>query len=408
MKVVILGAGVVGVATAYALAKKGCQVTIVDRGVEPGRGSSFANGGQLSYNYRTPIANPKILKQLPKILLGFDPAFKIYPSLDFNFYKWGIRYLQSCLPGASKSSASIMRELGALARERMAALVNEVNVDFDYRGNAGKLYVYESIADLEQAAVDKNVVVWSRDELINHLPSFRSNSKVMGGVYDYNEDAADSYQFCSKVLGFLESNYDVTFLPETAIESIDRSNGVVQSIKTSKGLVGGDCFVVAMGPQSAIFAKSIGIDLPIYPMKGYSVTVPATNMCPDISVTDTTTKTVYCRLGNRLRIAGFAEFSGYDTKIKQERIEKLLSNARHFLPNAGDYDEIVDQWCGLRPVTPDSIPIVGRSIYSNLYLNVGHGMLGWTYSTATADVVSKMILKESQSIDVSGLFLDRF
>ncbi|MFT6386833.1 MAG: D-amino-acid dehydrogenase [Cellvibrionaceae bacterium] len=409
MNVIVLGAGVVGVSTAYFLAKKGCRVTIVDRAELPGLGSSYANGGQLSYNYRTPIANPKVLSQLPKILLGFDPAFKIYPSFDIAFYSWGLRYLLSCMPKASNHSAKVMKALGWLAKEKIAEIVAETNIEFDYKLHAGKLYVYYNNAELESVAhSEKKLQIWSRDKIVECIPSFSSNSDIVGGVYDFAEDAADSHKFCVELVNFLLCRYDVTLLSETSVKAVEIKNGRVAKIVTDRGKLIGDQYVLAMGPQSTALAKSVGIKLPIYPMKGYSVTVPASEGLSDLSITDPKTKTVYCKLGKRLRIAGFAEFSGYGTAIKQSRINQLLSNAKKFLPEAGDYTQVIDSWCGLRPATPDSIPIVGQSVYENLYLNVGHGMLGWTHSTATGDIISNMMLKEKSALNTASLSLDRF
>jgi D-amino-acid dehydrogenase len=409
MNVIVLGAGVVGVSTAYMLAKNGCQVTLVDRADVPGAGSSYANGGQLSYCYRTPIANPKVLKQLPGILCGFDPAFKISPSLDMNFYKWGIRYLLSSFPKASAHSAKVMNDLGKLAKENINQIVNNTGIQFDYRSRAGKLYIYESEKEFSNAiASQRDSLVWSKDELLNQVPILKSNAKLVGGIYDLDEDAADSYKFCNELVKYSQEHFDLTYMPATSVRSMSINNGNIKEVVTEKGSMQADQYVLAMGAQSTNFAKSIGIKLPIYPMKGYSVTVPASDRCPDISVTDTQTKTVYCKLGDRLRIAGFAELSGYDTSVKKERIETMLTNAKRVLPEAGNYSKVLDQWCGLRPATPDSIPIVDRSHYDNLYLNTGHGMLGWTHSTATAELVSNMILGESQPFDVSRFSLNRF
>ena len=409
MNVIVLGAGVVGVSTAYFLAKKGCRVTIVDRAEYPGMGSSYANGGQLSYHYRTPIANPKVLSQLPKILLGFDPAFKIYPSLDPAFYSWGLRYLLSCMPGASDHSANIMKALGGLAKEKIAEIVADTNIEFDYKSDAGKLYIYNNSTELEKVAhSNKNVNVWSRDELVERIPLLRSNTDIVGGVYDFAEDAADSHKFCKELVRYLSRRYGLTLLSETSVESVEIKKGRVAGIVTDKGTLTGDQYVLAMGPQSTALAKSVGIKLPIYPMKGYSVTVPANECLSNISITDTKTKMVYCKLGKRLRIAGFAEFSGYATTMKQGRINQLLANAKKILPEGGDYTKVINSWCGLRPATPDSIPIVDQSIYENLYLNVGHGMLGWTHSTATGEIISNMILKEKSALDIASFSLDRF
>jgi D-amino-acid dehydrogenase len=413
MKVVILGAGVAGVTSAYMLAKSGCEVTLIDQHAKPGMGASYANGGQLSYHYRTPIANPKVLKQLPKILLGLDPAFKIYPSLDLNFYCWGLRFLWQCLPKNSEHSAAVMRNLGLLAQQRLAEIIDATAIEFDYRKQAGKLYVYQDEKALQSAiANEEPAAIWSRNQLLQKIPALQNNESVVGGVYDGGEDAADCHQFCQQLTRYIQESFGVKLLAGHKIEAIEQEGDAnkgrkVTAIKTDKGRVYADRYVLAAGAQSVDLIKPLGVKLPIYPMKGYSVTVPATATCVDFSVTDTKTKTVYCRLGDRLRIAGFAEFSGMDTVVKQRRIQQLLSNAREFLPDAGDYDNVLESWCGLRPATPDSIPIVSRTPADNLFLNTGHGMLGWTHSAATADLLTNMLLGRSQPMDVECLSMSR-
>ncbi len=408
MKIVVLGSGVTGVTTAYKLAKKGCQVTIIDQFEQAGMGSSYGNGGQLSYGYKTPIANPKVLKQLPKILSGLDPAFRIYPSLDLDFYLWGLRFLAQCSPGKSQHSAKIMTILGRHSQKCLMDIITQTGIEFDYRQQSGKLYVCQNETIMLDADQDDRTVVWSKNELFDKIPALKNNQSVVGGIYESSEDAADCHKFCNELVRYSQNQHAVTVLNGHQIESLEHADSNIIGVQTDKGLVTADAYVMAMGPHSAGFMKPLGVKLPIYPMKGFSVTVPATAMCPDVSITDTHTKTVYCRLGERLRIAGFAEFSGMSTQIKQKRIDRMLNNARKFLPEAGDYDTVLESWCGLRPATPDSIPIVGECAFENLYLNTGHGMLGWTHSAATADLLTNCILQNPQPFDTDALLLSRF
>lgn len=409
MNVVILGAGVAGITTAYYLSQNGFQVTLVDQWQKSGCGSSYGNGGQLSYNYATPIANPQVLRQLPKILLGLDPAFKVSPSLDFNFYLWGLRYLYQCLPVNSRQSASLMKQLGLLAKSKLADIIEQTNIHFDLRRQAGKIYLYQCLPkSLSQQSKQDSPLTYSRSEVFSLIAGLAPSVELAGGLLDLDEDAADSHKFCLALTHYLQNYAGVKFLANHKILSASTDKGRITAIQTDRGVIKGDCYILSMGPQSYSFARTLGMRLPIYPMKGYSVTVPATSLCPEISVTDTANKTVYCKLGDRLRIAGFAEFSGYSTEVKQGRIDSLIKNARELLPQAGDYDHILDRWCGLRPATPDSLPIVGQSAYENLLLNTGHGMLGWTHSAATADMICHILLNQPHELDLNLLSINRF
>ena len=408
MKVLVIGAGVVGLTTAYKLAKGGCRVTIVDKNEKPGFGASYANGGQLSYSYKTPIANMKVISQLPRILLGLDPAFKIYPTTDIDFYRWGLQFLKYCLPKYSSQSTSTMQKLGALSQKRTADLVIDTGIDFDYRKRAGKLYVYENFKDFQLSANNvetKNI--WDAEKVYRDIPSLGMDN-IEGGIFDAEEDAADSHKFCNRLLDYIQQKYDVKFLGDCTVTSISNQDTNVLSVVTSEGELTADNYILTAGAQSAQLCKTLGVKLPIYPMKGYSITVPANASAPRISVTDTARRMVYCRLGDRLRIAGIAEFSGKSPDVKEQRIQQLLENARSYLPQAGDYNTILDAWCGLRPATPDSLPIVSNTTYTNLFLNAGHGMLGWTYAAATADILSHLVFGKTPCFDVESLSVNRF
>lgn len=385
MKAVIIGAGVVGITTAYQLAKAGYQVTLLERHKGAALGTSYANGGQLSYHYKTPIGTPQILKQLPKILCGLDPAFTIRPTLDLQFYRWGLSYLWHCLPANSLRSSQKMRYWGTLAKKEMASLIADTGIDFEYRQSSGKLYLYHNLdafSNSNQGLAEKNV--WSPEKTYARIPALKTLESIVGGVYDETEDSGDCYLFCRQLLAYLQEKYSVEVSFDCEVLSLEQAYNSVRKIVTSQGNIDADVVVLAGGVQSAMLTRPLGIRLPLYPMKGYSITVPATKDCPDISVTDTASRMVFCRLGDRLRIAGVAEFSGYDTQVRQDAVDQLLHRAQTLLPNAGDYQCLLDAWCGLRPVTPNSLPIVGRSSLDNLLINTGHGMLGWTYATATA------------------------
>jgi D-amino-acid dehydrogenase len=427
MRVVILGAGIVGITSAYMLAKRGHHIVLIDKG-EAGQGASFANGGQLSYNYCTTIANPSIFTQLPKIVLGFEPAFKVYPNLDLDFYRWGLKFLAACSPEHVVRSKRAMSALGSQSKVELAKILrtmgDEFESGFDYEAGAGKLNVYSDEVALIKASENNKSILWSRAELIKKIPALENNEKIVGGLWDQEEDSGDCYKFCRSLVQYMQKNLSVELLTHHAITKINHNDNKIISLSIDKQIdnsvgdsnknnkqavtLSADAYVNCLGPQSTQLLKSINIKLPIYPMKGYSVTVPATKDCPDVSITDVKNRVVYCKLGDRLRLAGFAEFSGYSATLKPKRIESILTSAKAFMPTIGDYDTVLDQWCGLRPATPDSLPIVGTTQYENLFLNTGHGMLGWSHALATASILGNMIDKTPQPFDASFYLPNRF
>lgn len=432
MKLVILGAGIAGVTSAYMLAKRGHQVVIIDKD-EPGQGGSFANGGQLSYNYCTTIANPSILAQLPKIVLGLDPAFRVYPSLDLDFYRWGLKFLSACAPTQVTTSKKAMLALGRHTKIELAEILRTIGdeLDFDYQGSAGKLNVYSDEAALIQASKNNHCVLWDRAELIKKMPALENNKNVVGALWDQEEDSGDCYKFCQSLVKYMQKNLKVELLSHHKITAIHHDGKKITSLSIDKPVnkpidktisdndkhlkqtmeaisISADAYVNCLGSQSTKLLKSININLPIYPMKGYSITVPATKDCPYVSITDVKNRVVFCKLGDRLRFAGFAEFSGYNASLKPQRIESILASAKAFMPTIGDYDTVLDQWCGLRPATPDSLPVVGTTQYENLFLNTGHGMLGWSHSLASATLVSNVIDKTPQPFDAIFYSPNRF
>ena len=402
MKVIVIGAGVVGVTTAYRLCKAGHEVVLLDAFDTPGQGTSYANGGQLSFDYRTPIANLSVLKSMPKILLGQDPAFSVSLLQTVAFYRWGLSFLYECLPHRSSASSSAMQALGKLSRQRFYELVEDTKIHFDYRKNAGKLYAYDTAVAFEQAKQASSSPSMLSKELHAHYKVFNTSSLLVGGVFDPDEDVGDCQQFSKNLVRYLIEHYQLTFFSDCRVESIEDANKKITSLTTNKGTFEADRYVLCTGVGSNALLRQLNIHLPIASMKGYSVTVPAAKQCPDVSVTHTDKKTVYCKLGDRLRIAGFADFSSASKASDiQVKTDELLHNARAYLPHAGDYDRVLDRWCGERPVTPDSLPIVGKSGIENLYFNVGHGMLGWTYSSGTADLLMQSMNSEIVDKSVS-------
>ena len=412
MRIVVLGAGVIGVASAYKLCKAGHEVVLIDQLPQSGMATSFANGGQLSFKYHHTIANLNVLKQMPKILLGLEPAFSVSPTLDLDFYSWAGSFLTACLPSNVRKSEEGMTFLGELSKQQLDRAVDDTKVEFDYQNNSGKLYLHTNNKGFDKATFSVQHTSYEEVILAKDLSAMKlglnKDINYSGGIFVKEDASGDAHKFCVNMTQYLVDKYKLKTQFGDVIKNIDHDQDSIKSVVTDKGTVHADAYVLALGCDAVKFAKSINIKLPIYPMKGYSVTLPAKPECPDISITFLDERSVFCKLGDRVRIAGFAEFSGYEPKIKKEKIKQLISFGKTFLPEAADYDTVLDEWCGVRPVTPDSLPIIGQSKYSNLYLNVGHGMLGWTHAMGSSHILERIISRQNIDLTYKNYYPQRF
>lgn len=389
--IIVLGAGVVGLTTAYTLARKGFAVTVIDAASGPAEGgASFGNGAQLAYAYTDAMASPSMIANLPKYLLRRDPALRLNLSPSLGFIDWGLRFLAN---SSQKSFERNTIEVLKLAKENRAGIAELAGkVEFNHRAG-GKLNLYSSEQSLEQAKVLstlKNIYgasqsILTRKQAIEQEPALvQYGYSFSGALWSPYDESGDSHLFCQNLKSLLERDYGVAFMFGTKVRHLATQNGKLKSVVTDAGELSCNQAVLSLGVSSVAVAKTAGIRLPIWPVQGYSMTIPATEYAPTASVTDTTRKTVFCRIGDRLRIAGLADIGTSTGAFKQERFKSLFDTARGIFPQAGDYDGEVSAWTGFRPVTPNSQPIVGRSKVEGLFLNCGHGGLGWTLSMATA------------------------
>ncbi len=389
--VFVLGAGVVGMTTAYALASRGHKVTVIDAGSAPAeRGASFGNGAQLSYAFTDALASPSLVANLPKYLLGRDPAFRLTPTLSPKFCGWSLRFLANSSRASFERNTIEVLKLAMESRRAFADLSSKFH--FDHR-STGKLNLYSSHVALRNAealarlknrhGADQKIL--TPDEAIEREPALAGYGHgFVGALWSPFDEAGDSRLFCQNIHRLLQSDYGVKFKFDTEIKSLKSRDEKINAIVTSGGEFECERAVIALGVWSAAIAKSSGIRLPIWPMQGYSLTVPATSMAPSSSITDTTHKVVFCKIGDRLRIAGLADIGDSRATFRPDRFQTLLETARGIFPHAGDYNADLNPWTGLRPMTPNSQPIVGASKVAGLFLNCGHGSLGWTLSMATA------------------------
>ncbi|MQW87898.1 D-amino acid dehydrogenase [Sinorhizobium saheli] len=396
--VFVLGAGVVGMTTAYVLASRGHKVTVIDAGSAPAeRGASFGNGAQLSYAFSDPLASPSLVANLPKYLFGRDPAFRLTPTMSPKFWGWSLRFLANSSRSSFERNTIEVLKLAMESRRAFSNLSGRFN--FDHR-SAGKLNLYSNHMALRNAealsqlknryGADQKIL--TPNEAIEREPALAGYGHAfVGALWSPIDEAGDSWLFCQNLHRLLQSDYGVKFRFDTEIKSLKTRDGKINAIVTSAGELECGRAVIALGVWSAAIARSVGIKLPIWPMQGYSLTVPATSMAPSSSITDTTRKVVFCKIGDRLRIAGLADIGNSRTNFREARFQTLLETARGIFPDAGDYNADLNAWTGLRPMTPNNQPIVGACKVAGLFLNCGHGSLGWTLCMATAQRLAAVI-----------------
>lgn len=404
MEVCVLGAGIVGLSTAYALNRQGVQVTVVDREA-PGAGASGGNGAQLSYNYVQPLADPSIWAQLPSLLLSKNSPLKIRPQWDVAQWRWGLAFMQACNAKASAHTTAKLLSLAALSRaglDRMRALENP-KCDFS---STGKLVLYPDAKGF--AAAQKQVALQnalgSRQEAVNGQqscalePALESyHAHIAGAIFTPSECAVDCLKLCQELERLLRAR-GVRFVFGEAVTALETRKTRVVAARTATQSIEADHFVLALGSESVGLASRVGVRLPVYPIKGYSMTLDiarsAAHAAPRINVTDVARKVVFARIGSRLRVAGMAELVGHDRSVRTQAIDSLRDTTQAIFP-ALHACKAEQPWAGLRPATPSGLPIVGVHAAgpSNLVMNTGHGALGLTLAFGTAQQVAMHLLK---------------
>lgn len=395
MRVCVLGAGIAGLATAWQLQRDGHQVTVIDR-AGAGAGASGANGGQLSYAYVQPLADPAIWAQLPRLLLAGDSPLKLRPQWDVDQWRWGLRFLAACRADVARRGTASLLALAAESRRAFEQLRTDEVLDCDFSAT-GKLVLYSddrsfagarrqldlqaSLGGAEQHAVSAAECV-AIEPALDHY-----RSRIAGAIYTPSECAADCFKVCQELLRLLRARGARTMIA-TEVFGLVVHRGAVAAVQTAAGAIDADAVVVAFGAASSRLARTLGLYLPVYPLKGYSITLPvdaATGAAPKVNVTDAARKVVFARIGDRLRVAGMAELVGNDMSIPAARIGSLLAAAGSVFPGSADFSRC-EKWAGLRPATPDGIPLTGRHAKgpANLLFNTGHGALGFTLAFGSA------------------------
>ncbi len=402
MKVVVLGAGVVGVASAWYLARAGHEVTVVERREQAGLETSYANGGQISAGHAEPWASPAVVPRVLRWLGREDAPLLFRPRADWAQWAWGLRFLIECLPGRFERNVRELAGLALYSRQCLIALRAETGLEYD-RLARGILHFCTGQRDFEALAVHAQAMralgiereLKSAAECLAIEPALKdSEVGIVGGVYTPQDESGDAFKF-TQGLARLAGERGVKFLYQTTLEAIEAAGGRVAGLRLAGGAqrLVADAYVVSLGSYSRRLLAPLGIRVPIYPLKGYSITLPLGRRAaaaPSVSLTDDECKIVISRLGDRLRAAGTAELAGYDTSLNPVRGAAILKRVRRLFPALAAVDD-VEHWAGLRPATPSNVPVIGRTRLSNLFLNTGHGTLGWTLACGSAKALAELI-----------------
>ena len=405
MKIIVLGGGIIGVSSAWWLALAGHEVIVVDRCAGPAQETSFANGGQISVSYAEPWANPQAPLKLFKWMFKDDAPLLFRPKPDWRQWAWGASFLHECLPNRLAQNIRAMVSMAQYSRDTLKQMRVELGIDY-HQQERGILNFYRDHADFDASqlaadlmrdyGVDRRVV--SADEVVAIEPALAPHrASIVGGDFTSDDESGDAYLFTTE-LAKRAQNIGVEFRFSTTVTRIIEEGGRAQSVELidahgQYSHLKADAFVVAMGSFTPQLLQPLGVRCLIYPTKGYSASFPILDSAaiPQVSLTDSGHKVVYTRLGQTLRMAGTAELSGYSRDLNPKRCEAMLSQARALFPDALDYDH-VQYWSGLRPSTPSNVPLIGATRVTNVYVNSGHGTLGWTMGVgsgrALADVVS--------------------
>lgn len=404
MHIAVLGAGIIGVTTAYYLAERGHSVTIIERADAVATQTSYANGGQLSYSYTDSLARPEFLPQLPRLLLGLDPAIRVDAFRNLSMFGWGVRFLAQCTAAKAKENTAAVLKIAMRSASLIEELQQKLNLDFSY-GTVGKLIVLATEEEID-AAREKQVlkrahgcethVVSAMEAMVLEPALLAMEQDFVGAIYAEFDEVGDAHQFSVGMVEWLQANRPVTLEFGRTVEGLEISNGQVRSVRTDLDSIGVDAAVVCMGPWSGSLLKSNDVDPLIYPVRGYSVTLPRAENSPTISITNLKHRMVFSQLDNGIRIAGYADFAGFDSSRDKYRIASLLETAERIAPTAADYTaEHKSPWGGFRPLTPTGQPQVGPTKTKGLFMNTGHGSLGWTLACATAESVAASVSEAS-------------
>ncbi|GAB7554492.1 D-amino acid dehydrogenase [Novosphingobium sp. 11B] len=416
MKIAILGSGVIGVTSAWYLAKAGHEVTVIDRQDGPALETSFANAGEISPGYASPWAAPGIPMKAVKWLMMKHAPLILRPHADMAMLRWLVAMLGNCNARDYAINKSRMVRLAEFSRDCLIALRGETGIRYDERSR-GTLQLFREQKQLD--GIGKDIAVLQADgvpfEVLDRAGCIAaepglaaSTAPIVGGLRLPNDETGDCFKF-TNALAAMAAAKGVEFRNGINIQRLVEEGGRIVRVETDAGSVSADVFLVAMGSFSPQLVAPLGLRLPVYPVKGYSLTVPIVDeaRAPVSTLLDESYKVAITRLGDRIRVGGMAEISGFSRDLPPERRATLEHSAGSLFPGGGDL-EAASFWCGLRPMTPDSTPVIGPTRIPNLFLNTGHGTLGWTMACGSAHVIADLIGGRRPAIEASDLAISRY
>lgn len=416
MKILVLGGGVIGVSSAYFLNRAGHEVILVDRQAQVGRETSYANGGQVSWGSGGPWAAPGIPAKALRWLFHRHAPLVLRPRLDPALWRWLLQMRRECTPERYRRNKERQLRLARYSHQCLKDVRAATGIHYDERAH-GTLVLYRDAREFDATLAERPLleslgvptIVLDRAGCIAQEPALaRTAGSLVGGLLYPSDELGDCRLFTERLAEHARLQ-GVEFRANTSVLALEAQGDRIDQVLTDRGPLRADACVLACGSYSPLLLRPLGIRLPVYPVKGYSITMPIANpsAAPQNTVTDEGYKTVITRLGSRLRAAGTAELAGYNLDIRERRLDTLRHVVRLLFPDAGDL-KLAEGWTGLRPMTPDNPPVLGVTTYRNLFLNTGHGTLGWTMACGSGRVLADIVSGRNPDIDLDGLTLARF
>ncbi len=416
MRVLVLGAGVVGTAAAYFLNEAGHEVTVVERQAGAGLETSFANGGIVGAYSSRPWAHPEVPRMLVKWFGREDAPYLFRLRPDLAQWRWALRFLGHCTRAQFERSQQVSLRLSTYSYDCLKALREQEGLAYDQRAE-GVLHLYRDAASLDASYAYETRMAdgrfhperLDRDAMLEAEPALQQTAdQFAGALFFRHDESGDAHKFTAGLAAAAAAS-GVTFRYGETVQRLSGDRRRVTGAETDKGAIEADAVVMSLASYSPRFLRRLGVRAPIYPLKGYSVTIPTTgyNGAPTRAIHDGHRRIVMSRLGERLRCAGTAELDGHNATIRPDRATATLDAAMAVFPSGGDRSK-AERWIGFRPMTPDCLPIIGKTGVPGLYLDTGHGSTGWTYSSGSGRIIADIVSGREPGIDMTGLTPDRF